>query len=63
MYKRPMYKLDDEVIDLGLKFYRDGLTIPYYTLLRLIDVANVDAMKSTRGLVETIDPFENLAVV
>ena len=58
MYKGPNDKHYDQIIELGLKLRRDGLRIPDYTLLILIDMADVDAMNSARGLAETIDPFE-----
>ncbi|MBI2499799.1 hypothetical protein HYV88_06145 [Candidatus Woesearchaeota archaeon] len=64
MYKGPNDRHYDHVIELGLKFEKDGLKIPYYLLLRIMDSADVAAINSARGLCETIiDTCEDLVVV
>lgn len=62
MYKGPNDRHYDKVIELGLKLKRDGLSIPYYVLLRVIDTTSIDVMKSSRELADTFDLFEDLAM-
>jgi len=63
MYKGPNDKHYDQVIELGLKFKRDGLTIPYYALLRLMDSTFVDMRKSADDLATAIDANEELILI
>lgn len=47
---------DDQVIDLGLKFKRDGLLFPYGALIRFIDCVSLDVERYAR--LEAIDRNE-----
>lgn len=63
MYKGPNDKHFDNVIELGLKLQRDGLKIPYYTLLRLMDTTSVDMRKSADSLDAIVDMNGELVLV
>ena len=63
MYKGPNDKHFDSVIELGLKLQRNGLRIPYYTLLRLMDTTYIDMKKSDDDLAIVIDTNEELVFI